>query len=115
MPRPCACGHIANLDAVIGETDFWGHDYQTCPIRETRTRPHERGCPDCGICREDRRCRCCLEAEVETLRNKNLHLKAENVSLATQVQDVRDGLHKPWKYDCACCERIWNIVNDKNQ
>ncbi len=27
------------------------------------------------------------------------------------IQRVREQLHKPWKYDCPCCERIWEILD----
>jgi len=32
MPRPCACGAVANLDAVIGDTNHpdWWHHAERC-------------------------------------------------------------------------------------
>lgn len=27
------------------------------------------------------------------------------------VERVREILHKPWKYDCACCARIWGVLD----
>jgi hypothetical protein len=32
-----------------------------------------------------------------------------------QVQRVREQLHKPWKYDCACCERILGVLDGDDQ
>lgn len=30
MPRPCKCGDIANIDAVLGDIDKWGHGPYFC-------------------------------------------------------------------------------------
>lgn len=32
-------------------------------------------------------------------------LRAEKAEAA--IQRVREQLHKPWKYECECCTRIW--------
>ncbi len=32
MTRPCACGAVPNLDAVIGDTSKWEHHYDRCDI-----------------------------------------------------------------------------------
>lgn len=31
--------------------------------------------------------------------------RAENAE--TAISRVREQLHKPWKYECECCTRIW--------
>ncbi len=28
-------------------------------------------------------------------------------ALEAAIQRVREQLHKPWKYECECCTRIW--------
>lgn len=30
MSRPCACGAVANLDAVVGDIRKWEHHYDKC-------------------------------------------------------------------------------------
>jgi hypothetical protein len=32
MPRPCACGAVANLDAVLGDTEEFDHGYDECNV-----------------------------------------------------------------------------------
>ena len=33
---------------------------------------------------------------------------ADRAELAeAAIQRVREQLHKPWKYECECCTRIW--------
>ena len=30
---------------------------------------------------------------------------------AVLIQWVREQLHKPWKYECECCTRIWSALD----
>ena len=32
MPRPCACGAVANLNAVLGDIEEFDHGYDECNV-----------------------------------------------------------------------------------
>ena len=40
--------------------------------------------------------------------------EAEIKELKAAVERVREQLHKPWKYECECCTRIWIALEGDN-
>ena len=37
----------------------------------------------------------------------DLYLSRKHAPDRAAIQRVREQLHKPWKYECECCTRIW--------
>ena len=36
-----------------------------------------------------------------------IQMKARALDAEAAIKRVREQLHKPWKYECECCTRIW--------
>lgn len=65
-------------------------------------------------CIPERLCRCCLEAEVETLRPlriKNAALAADNALLRSQLRKMEE-LHVSTDEECSCCEPSCDQCDD---
>ncbi len=56
MPRPCACGAVPNLDAVIGDIHKWTHGYDACGT--------EYVC-GCGVCKAKRICNTVIDGDAD--------------------------------------------------